>query len=172
MGRAVSGKGEGRRGAARPAENGWIELTAVRDLVHLMETNGLVELEVEREGSKIRLVREHPASAPATFPAVISDGRAVAPEPPVAVPAAEKKDHGKPIISPMVGTFYRAPNPEAAAFVEVGSIVEKGDTLCIIEAMKMMNEIEAEFRGRVSRVVATNGQTVEYGEELFLIEPL
>jgi acetyl-CoA carboxylase biotin carboxyl carrier protein len=72
----------------------------------------------------------------------------------------------------MVGTFYRAPSPDAPPFVEPGTVVEKGDTLCIIEAMKMMNEIEAEFRGRVARVVAENGQTVEYGESLFLIEPL
>ena len=72
----------------------------------------------------------------------------------------------------MVGTFYRAPSPDASPFVDVGSIVDKGDPLCIIEAMKMMNEIEAEFRGRVTRVVAENGQTVEYGEQLFLIEPL
>jgi acetyl-CoA carboxylase biotin carboxyl carrier protein len=72
----------------------------------------------------------------------------------------------------MVGTFYRSPNPDAPAFVEAGSVVEKGDTLCIIEAMKMMNEIQAEFRGKVARVVAENGQTVEYGESLFMIEPL
>jgi acetyl-CoA carboxylase biotin carboxyl carrier protein len=81
-------------------------------------------------------------------------------------------DHCKAIISPMVGTFYRAPSPDAPPFVETGTVVEKGDTLCIVEAMKMMNEIEAEFRGRVARVVAENGQTVEYGESLFLIEPL
>ena len=81
-------------------------------------------------------------------------------------------DNCKAIISPMVGTFFRSPSPEASVFVDVGTIVEKGDTLCIIEAMKMMNEIEAEFRGRVARVVAENGQTVEYGESLFLIEPL
>ena len=72
----------------------------------------------------------------------------------------------------MVGTFYRASAPDAQPFINEGDAVRKGQTLCIIEAMKMMNEIEAEFRGRVARVVAENGQTVEYGESLFLIEPL
>jgi acetyl-CoA carboxylase biotin carboxyl carrier protein len=72
----------------------------------------------------------------------------------------------------MVGTFYASPSPGSKAFVEIGDEVKVGQTLCIIEAMKMMNEIEAEFRGRVARVVAENGQTVEYGESLFLIEPL
>ena len=172
MGRVVSGKGGERRGAAKPAgKNGWIDLGAVTDLIQLMEANRLVEIEIESGGSKIRLVRERAATevvsalapAPAAVSALDSTTGAAAPE---------RKDQSKPIISPMVGTFYRGASPETPAFVEVGSVVEKGDTLCIVEAMKMMNEIEAEFRGRVTRVVANNGQTVEYGEELFLIEPL
>lgn len=170
MGRVVSGKGEERRGAAKPAgKNGWIDLGAVTDLIQLMEANRLVEIEIESGGSKIRLVRERAATevVSALVPAAVT---AVDTATGAAAPA--RKDQSKPIISPMVGTFYSAASPESPVFVDVGSVVEKGDTLCIIEAMKMMNEIEAEFRGRVTRVVASNGQTVEYGEELFLIEPL
>lgn len=176
MGRAGSAKGEGRRAAARrEAKNGWVDLTSVADLIRLMDANRLVEIEIESGGSKIRLVRDQAhdrTGAPvvgAAAAATPADGVSAALPGPAPVP---REDHSKPIISPMVGTFYRAPSPDAPPFVEVGSIVEKGDTLCIIEAMKMMNEIEAEFRGRVTRAVATTGQTVEYGEELFFIEPL
>jgi len=159
--------GQGAKSTKSEAAGGPVSLSDVTALVRLMEENQLVELEIEQRGSKIRLVKErashHPASAAAAPPPV---AQTVAPQP------ASVEDKCKPIISPMVGTFYRSPNPEAPPFVEVGAVVEKGDTLCIIEAMKMMNEIEAEFRGRVKRVVAENGQTVEYGESLFLIEPM
>ena len=140
-------------------------------LIRLMDENGLVEIEVERRGSKIRLVK---GTAHGRANAVASGAEPMAAAAPVThIPAPDRaQDNCKAIISPMVGTFYRSPSPDAPAFVDTGAIVEKGDTLCIIEAMKMMNEIEAEFRGRVARVVAENGQTVEYGESLFLIEPL
>jgi acetyl-CoA carboxylase biotin carboxyl carrier protein len=140
-----------------------------------MDEHRLVEIEIEGRGSKIRLVRDHaghgagataPLGPPAPLPPAAAIGASAAPAP--AIPL----DGCKAIISPMVGTFYRSPSPDASPFVEVGSVVDKGDPLCIIEAMKMMNEIEAEFRGRVMRVVAENGQTVEYGEQLFQIEPL
>jgi acetyl-CoA carboxylase biotin carboxyl carrier protein len=146
-----------------------IRVSDVAALIRLMDENHLVEIEVETAGSKIRLVKDrgHARTEPAAMPAEAP--------PPAAAPATATDpalDHCKAIISPMVGTFYRSPSPDAPPFVETGSVVEKGDTLCIVEAMKMMNEIEAEFRGRVARVVAENGQTVEYGESLFLIEPL
>ncbi len=144
-----------------------IRLSDVAALIRLMDENQLVEIEVESAGSKIRLVKDRGRPG-AEAAAVAADAS------PAAHAAAPDRalDHCKPIISPMVGTFYRSPSPDAPPFVEAGTVVEKGDTLCIIEAMKMMNEIEAEFRGRVARVVADNGQTVEYGESLFLIEPL
>ena len=160
-----------RTGQKAPA----IAATGVEDvtaLIRLMDENHLVEIEIERQGSKIRLVKAG-ARADSSAPPAAAEAPVPSAAPVAHVPAPERTlDHCKAIISPMVGTFYRSPNPEATAFVEVGSIVDKGDTLCIIEAMKMMNEIEAEFRGRVARVVAENGQTVEYGESLFLIEPL
>ena len=148
-----------------------IDLALVRELVHLMDEHRLQEVEIANGTSRIRLVRDHlgpaaPERVPGPHPVPARGAAAETPAP------ASAHDRGHPIISPMVGTFYRAPSPEAPAFVEVGSVVEKGDTLCVIEAMKMMNEIEAEFRGRVTAVVAENGQTVEYGEELFLVEPL
>jgi oxaloacetate decarboxylase (Na+ extruding) subunit alpha len=160
-----------KRQGQKPPSSASIGVQDVAALIRLMDENGLVEIEVERHGSKIRLVKggaqtRSNTAAPGAEPATTNPAVAHIPAPEGAL------DHCKAIISPMVGTFYRSPSPEAPAFVETGTIVEKGDTLCIIEAMKMMNEIEAEFRGRVARVVAENGQTVEYGESLFLIEPL
>jgi oxaloacetate decarboxylase (Na+ extruding) subunit alpha len=165
----------GKREAQKPpptAGQGGIGVHDVSALIRLMDENHLAEIEIESHGSKIRLVKDRLQGHGGV--------NSVATEPPPApgapgahLPAQERAlDHCKAIISPMVGTFYRAPSPDAPSFVEVGSVVEKGDTLCIIEAMKMMNEIEAEFRGKVARVVAENGQTVEYGESLFMIEPL
>ena len=166
----------GKRGAQKPeptAAQGAIGVHDVSALIRLMDENQLAEIEIESHGSKIRLVKDRLHAHGGV--------NSVATEPPSApgaaaahyVPAQDRAlDHCKAIISPMVGTFYRAPSPDAPPFVEAGSVVEKGDTLCIIEAMKMMNEIEAEFRGKVARVVAENGQTVEYGESLFMIEPL
>jgi acetyl-CoA carboxylase biotin carboxyl carrier protein len=145
-----------------------IRLSDVAALIRLMDENQLVEIEVESAGSKIRLVKDRGRPGADAAAAPSTDAPSVA----HAATPDRPPDNCKPIISPMVGTFYRAPSPDAPPFVEAGTVVEKGDTLCIIEAMKMMNEIEAEFRGRVARVVAENGQTVEYGESLFLIEPL
>jgi oxaloacetate decarboxylase (Na+ extruding) subunit alpha len=170
MGRA------GKRDAQKTpptAAQGSIRVDDVSALIRLMDENHLAEIEIESHGSKIRLVKDRlhahaGVNSVATEPPPLP-GAAAAHH----VPSQDRSlDHCKAIISPMVGTFYRAPSPDAPPFVEVGSVVEKGDTLCIIEAMKMMNEIEAEFRGKVARVVAENGQTVEYGESLFMIEPL
>jgi acetyl-CoA carboxylase biotin carboxyl carrier protein len=163
-----------RTGPAAPAaavNNGAVNLAEVMTLIRLMDENHLTEIEIENEGSKIRLVKDRArvSAAHAVEPAAQAPHAPGASPAPSTIPAL---DHCRPIISPMVGTFYRSPSPEAAPFVDVGSIVEKGDTLCIIEAMKMMNEIEAEFRGRVASIVAENGETVEYGESLFQIEPL
>ena len=166
-----NGKRTDKREKARPATApAAVSVDDVTALIRLMDEHRLVEIEIESHGSKIRLVRERAAHAAAASTVHVESAALAAA--PVAAPAIVANDGQKPIISPMVGTFYRSPSPDAAPFVEVGSIVDKGDTLCIIEAMKMMNEIEAEFRGRVARVVAENGQTVEYGESLFLIEPL
>jgi acetyl-CoA carboxylase biotin carboxyl carrier protein len=165
----------GTRNTTPEAGQGAIPVSVhdVSALIRLMDENHLAEIEIESHGSKIRLVKDRPRASggPTSVPTESPPAPGAAATPHLPAPEGSL-DRGKPIISPMVGTFYRSPNPDAPAFVEAGSVVEKGDTLCIIEAMKMMNEIQAEFRGKVARVVAENGQTVEYGESLFMIEPL
>ncbi len=132
---------------------------------------------MEREGLKLKLVRQRggamapsvaPAAPPAEAPAAAQDGQSQPAPPPAAAPANNLHE----VKSPIVGTFYRAPNPQADVFVEVGSIVKRGQVLCIVEAMKLMNEIESDTDGEVVDIVAANGQPVEYGEVLFRLRPV
>ena len=144
----------------------------IRRLADLLRDYGLSEVEVEQEGVRVRLRRE-PAPVAAT-PAG-TDVRSPAP-PPAAVPAASTEPvtdeaHMLTIEAPMVGTFYRAPAPDAQPFVREGDRVKKGQVVCIIEAMKLMNEIESKTAGRVVKVLVENTQPVEYGQPLFLLEP-
>jgi acetyl-CoA carboxylase biotin carboxyl carrier protein len=153
-----------------------MEIDDIRKLVELMEERGVVELEMEDRKGKVRLVREnHRAPALPDFPSppLLTPALPVT----IATPASERPAEpatvtGATINSPMVGTFYRAPSPDAKPYVEVGSVVEKEDVVCIIEAMKMMNEIESEVAGRVARILVQNGQPVEYGQPLMIVEPL
>jgi acetyl-CoA carboxylase biotin carboxyl carrier protein len=155
-----------------------MEIDDIKKLVELMEERGVVELEMEDHKGKIRLVREnHPAPVPVPglsatppLPTLVSPVAAAAP--PDGQAAEQAPAAGTAISSPMVGTFYRAPSPDAKPYVDIGAVVEKGDVVCIIEAMKMMNEIQAEARGRVLKALVDNGQPVEYGQPLFLLEPL
>jgi len=157
-----------------------MEIDEIRKLVELMEEKGLMELEVEDRKGKIRLVRENHRAAAVPPSTLMPAATPPLPVSQVASPPGVNEGRGEEgpeaggriVTSPMVGTFYRAPNPEADPYVEVEDIVEKGDVLCIIEAMKMMNEIEAEFRGRVAKILVENSQPVEYEQPLFLIEPL
>jgi len=157
-----------RRAPARPTPpaRALLDPRELKKLTALMEESGLVELEIESGGERVRLVRGRLAA-----PAVESVGTTAAPTRAVRR-EAELESGARAITSPMVGTFHRAAAPETPAFVEVGDVVERGQVLCLIEAMKMMNEIEAEFRGRVAAIAVENGRPVEYGEPLFLIEPL
>ena len=137
-----------------------------RELIELATEHGLVELEVEQGGLRIRIVREHPAGGAASAGAPAAAARAE-------TPATE--EHPANVVrmeAPMVGTFYRAPSPTAAPFVSEGDMVKEGQVLCIIEAMKLMNEIEWRVAGRVLKIVPENGQPVEYGQVLFVIEPI
>jgi acetyl-CoA carboxylase biotin carboxyl carrier protein len=153
-----------------------MEIDAIKKLVELMEERGVVELEMEDPKGRIRLVREnHRALALAPFASPAPPTPAL----PVTVAAANGERPPEPaattdtaVTSPMVGTFYRAASPDAKPYVDVGSVVEKDDVVCIIEAMKMMNEIRAEVRGRVRKILVENGQPVEYDQPLFLLEPL
>jgi acetyl-CoA carboxylase biotin carboxyl carrier protein len=141
-------------------------LTAAQ-VVELATRHNLAELEIEQGGVRIRVVREHaPAAQAPPFraePTASSTQRA---------PAEAHEDSKLVTIdAPMVGTFYRAPGPGAAPFVAEGDVVKEGQVLCIIEAMKLMNEIEAKVGGRIARVLVENAQPVEYGHPLFLVEP-
>ncbi len=141
-------------------------LTA-RDVVELAVKHDLAELEVEQAGLRVHVVRERPAGPSVARPAPLPSGH----EQPGVV-AAEAVPSGLVTLeAPMVGTFYRASAPEAAPFTREGEVVKEGQILCIIEAMKLMNEIEAKAAGRIVKILVDNGQPVEYGQALFLLDP-
>jgi acetyl-CoA carboxylase biotin carboxyl carrier protein len=156
-----------------------MDLRKLKTLIDLVAESGIAELEVTEGEDKVRIAKFSPAPVaptssttlvaapmPAT-PAVTSGGgpASAAPAPPVA-----PEPTGHVVKSPMVGTFYRSPSPGAASFIELGQSVKPGDTLCIIEAMKLLNEIEAEVGGVVKEILVENGQPVEYGQPLFIID--
>jgi acetyl-CoA carboxylase biotin carboxyl carrier protein len=145
----------------------------IRRLADLLREYGLTEIEIEQEGVRVLLRREHSGPAPAPIAVAASAApaqvEAVAPAMPAA-PAASQA-HLLTIEAPMVGTFYRAPSPDAQPFVREGDRVKKGQVVCIVEAMKLMNEIESKVAGRVMKVLVENAQPVEYGQPLFLVEP-
>ncbi|HFC8916629.1 TPA: acetyl-CoA carboxylase biotin carboxyl carrier protein [Neisseria meningitidis] len=151
-----------------------MDLRKLKKLIDLVEESGIAEIEVTEGEEKVRITRTIAAAAapvyaapvPAAAPAVTPAAAPVAASAPAAPAARDLSDAQK---SPMVGTFYRAPGPNAAPFVEVGQQVKAGDTLCIIEAMKLMNEIEAEKSGTVKEILVENGTPVEFGEPLFII---
>lgn len=148
-----------------------MDLRKLKKLIDLVEESGIAEIEVTEGEEKVRITRTTAAAAPiyaAPAPAAAAPVAAPVAAAPAAAPAARDLSNAQK--SPMVGTFYRAPGPNAAAFVEVGQQVKAGDTLCIIEAMKLMNEIEAEKSGVVKEILVENGTPVEYGEPLFIIE--
>lgn len=158
-----------------------MDLRKLKKLIDLVEESGIAEIEVTEGEEKVRITRTVAAPAPAqTIYATAPMAAPVAPAPapvaaaPVAAAAAPSapaaRDLSQAQKSPMVGTFYRAPSPSAPPFVEVGATVKAGDTLCIIEAMKLMNEIEAEKSGVIKEILVENGQPVEFGEPLFIIE--
>ena len=147
-----------------------MDIDEIRKLIDLMADTGVTELEVKDAEGHVRLVLGGPAAVPPQI-APAAPSQAVAPSAPPAA-GRESDAGGLRITSPMVGTFYQAPGPDAKPFVGVGDVVEAGDVVCIIEAMKMMNEIESEQRGRLRSVLVENGQPVEYGQALFLLEPV
>lgn len=153
-----------------------MDLRKLKTLIELFEASSIVEIEITEGEDRVRLVKNSVKVAPVTVetvvPQVVAPAPAVAPTPVApATPVSETKQvSGHQVTSPMVGTFYRAPSPGADPFVAVGSQVKKGDTLCIIEAMKLLNEIEAEVSGVVKEILVENGQPVEFGQTLFVIE--
>ncbi|RNC69849.1 MAG: acetyl-CoA carboxylase biotin carboxyl carrier protein [Desulfuromonadales bacterium] len=162
-----------------------MDIKDLKSLIKMVTETDITEFEIEAAEEKIRIKRGCAAPvvqyqapqqmiampqqmAPAVAPQVASAAPAASAE--AAVPAASAK--GKEITSPIVGTFYRAPAPDAAPYVEVGQVVEKGQVLCIVEAMKLMNEIEAEYRCKIVQISKENAQPVEFGEALFIVEPM
>jgi acetyl-CoA carboxylase biotin carboxyl carrier protein len=152
-----------------------MDLRKLKTLIDLVSESNISELEITETEGKVRIVKGGGAApvqyvqtlaAPQAAPAAA--GGAVTPA--AGAPAAEAAPAGHAVKSPMVGTFYRSSSPGAAAFVEIGSKVNEGDTLCIIEAMKILNEIEADKSGTVTQILGENGQAVEYGQPLFIIE--
>ncbi len=159
-----------------------MDIRKVKKLIELLEESGIAELEISEGEESVRISR-YPAGGAVQHVAVAAAPLATAPPPPAgrgdpqaaaapaAAPGREEPDiPGHKVVSPMVGTFYEAATPGGEPFVKVGSEVKLGDTLCIIEAMKMMNQIEADKAGRVAAVLATNGEPVEYGQTLFIIQ--
>jgi acetyl-CoA carboxylase biotin carboxyl carrier protein len=148
-----------------------MDLRKLKKLIDLVQESGIAELEITEGEEKVRISRTIPATQSAVAaPQATTTGPVAAPVPSAATAGdAAAPIEGHIVKSPMVGTFYRAASPGAKAFVEVGDRVNAGDTLCIIEAMKLLNEIEADQGGMVKEVYVENGQPVEYGEPLFLI---
>jgi acetyl-CoA carboxylase biotin carboxyl carrier protein len=144
-----------------------MDLKELKALLRLMEGGDVDELEVEEGGRRVRIRRRGPAPAPAPAPAGVTGSL---PAGPARLPA-EEAEGLVAIRAPMVGTFYRAPAPGAEPYVKEGDAVQMGTVVCIIEAMKLMNEIEAEAKGRVARILVENGQPVEFGQTLFLLSP-
>ena len=143
----------------------------IEEMLQLMESRGLVELELEHQGMRIRLKKAGAAPGPQVVEYVAGLPQPHAQPPQAAKPVEEAAGRRVVVKSPMVGTFYRAPAPDAPPFVEVGQEVDVGQVLCIIEAMKLMNEIKCEVAGRVVEILAENGDPVEFGQPLFVLEP-
>lgn len=155
-----------------------MDIRKIKKLIELVEESGITELEVQEEEGTVRISRAAPAVAPAAVqyaaaPVVAPTPAAAPAQAPVAAtpaPVASDELSGHLVRSPMVGTFYRSPSPEAKAFVEVGQSVKVGDALCIVEAMKMMNRIEADKAGVVKAILINDGDAVEFDEPLIVIE--
>lgn len=152
-----------------------MDIRKIKRLIELLEESGVNEIEIREGEESIRISRSNPALSPSHSPVQFYSP----PPPPVTQPAAAARSELQPVEeltgdhvlrSPMVGTFYRAPSPGAKSFVEEGQSVRVGDTLCIIEAMKMLNQIEADVAGVVKRILVENAQPVEYDQPLFIIE--
>jgi len=155
-----------------------MDLRKLKTLIDLVSESNISELEITETEGKVRIVKGGGAApvqyvqtlaAPQAAAAPVAAGAPAAPAV-ASAPAAEAAPAGHAVKSPMVGTFYRSSSPGAPAFVEVGSKVTEGDTVCIIEAMKILNEIEADKSGTITQILGENGQAVEYGQPLFIIE--
>ena len=155
-----------------------MDIRKVKKLIELLDESGIAEIEITEGDDSVRISRHSPhlpaapmayaAPAPVTAPAPVEAAPQAAA--PAAAPAAEPEDEGYAVTTPMVGTYYSSPSPGSPQFVQVGDHVNEGDVLCIVEAMKMMNQIEAEVSGTIKSIRVQNGDPVEYGQILFVID--
>lgn len=145
-----------------------MELDDLKELIELLKDTDITELTIEKDGTKVKVKRQ---KILASLEIPLQKPQQAASEH-ILVESEDDAQRLVTITSPIVGTFYRSPSPDAGAFVEVGAQVSKGQVLCIVEAMKLLNEIESDVDGIVAKILIENGQPVEYGEPLFLIEPL
>ena len=155
-----------------------MDIRKVKKLIELLDESGIAEIEITEGEESVRISRyaqgapvaAAPVAAPAPAPAPAPAAATPAPAPPSDAPAEAKEEDGYAVTAPMVGTFYAASSPGAAPYVQVGDRINEGDTLCIIEAMKMMNQIEADVSGVIKSIRLQNGEPVEYGQVLFVID--
>ena len=154
-----------------------MDIRKVKKLIELLEESGLSELEITEGEESIRISRNSTSTAvqyalpPQALVAAVAPAAAPTAGRPAGTAAVSEEPDGHRVLSPMVGTYFEAPSPDAASFVKIGDQVQVGDTLCIIEAMKMMNQIEADVAGKVVAALAKNGEPVEFGQPLFIIAP-
>jgi acetyl-CoA carboxylase biotin carboxyl carrier protein len=147
-----------------------MDLRKLKKLIDLVQESGIAELEITEGEEKVKIVKGGVVvTAPAAAAAPALDARPAPSAAPAPASEPEAAPEGHVVKAPMVGTFYRSPSPDAKPFVEVGQAVKEGDTICIIEAMKLMNEIEADASGTVKAILVENGQPVEYGQPLFIL---
>ncbi len=153
-----------------------MDIRKIKKLIELLDESGVAEIEIHEGEESVRISRNSPAAAPAMMqmpPEAYAQAYAPAPAPAPAAataPAEPEKVNGHELKAPMVGTYYSASSPGAAAFVEVGQKVAKGDTVCIIEAMKLLNQIEADVSGTIKAICVENGEPLEYGQTICIIE--
>ena len=151
-----------------------VNIKEIKEMLNLMNDNGLMELEIEKEGMRIRLKKMSSSGEGVSGPIIVERHRVSEGPRAAETPAITEKPASNvvEIKAPMVGTFYRAPAPEAPPYAEVGQIIEPGQVICIIEAMKLMNEIKSEIKGKIVEVVVENAEPVEFGQPLFFVEPI
>ena len=148
-----------------------MELKELKRIISLFEKANITELELEQEGVRVKLKKGNEGRENSVVVQTKPANAAVSPKEEV-VESEEEEEHLQTIASPMVGTFYHSPSPDSTPFVEMGDEVGEDDVVCIIEAMKIMNEIKADTRGKIAKVLVENGEPVQFGQALFLIEPL
>ncbi|MDD4956052.1 MAG: acetyl-CoA carboxylase biotin carboxyl carrier protein [Candidatus Omnitrophica bacterium] len=149
-----------------------MNIKRIKELIGLMNENGLTDVEIEEEGVRIKLSKKAQGVVEQVIAAPVVASHGMAGQQAPAAEAAGLGKNYKEIKAPMVGTFYRASSPDADPYVQVGDVVQKGDVLCIVEAMKLMNEVKAEFACRIVDIKAENAEPLEFGQVMFLAEPI